>query len=180
MKYYLMGRKVDANATLLNKRSHRFVETKTGQPFPADFEGPLVTQLDDDNVDGTFPTFYEGPAVIGRVEFYQDLKQIGVDNIEVHAVEIRDEVNHKTIDGYLLLNIIGKVDCADLSQSDVETLGDNMHVINKLVIDPSRTLGLDLFLEANDTDCIVISEKVYKHLLRKGYTDIYFEELATV
>lgn len=175
-----MARKVDANGTLLFKRSHRRVQTKTGHMFPAGFEGPMIVELDDENVNGTMPTFYGGPAVIARVEFYNDLKEIGIDNIEVHSVEIRDEVNHKTIDGYLLLNIIGKVASADMEQSDYETLGDDINIINKLVIDPAKTNGLDLFLEAEDTDCIIISERVYKHLMSKGYTDIYFEELETI
>ena len=45
---------------------------------------------------------------------------------------------------------------------------------------PSKVKGLDLFLEANDTDNIIISERVYQHLQSKGYTDIYFEELETI
>ena len=180
MSFYLMGRLVREGATSLNKQSHRFVATCTGELFPKGFEGPMVVKLDDDNVAGTFPTFYENPAVIGKKEFYQDLREIGIDNIEVHDVEIRDEVNNKTIRGYLLLNIIGRVNCAVLDQSEVKTLGPGMNVIDKLVIDSAKIPGLDLFLEANDTDNIIISERVYQHLQSKGYTDIYFEELETI
>ena len=181
MKYFLMARRVPAYGTLLNKKNHRLIPLKTGEMFPKNFKGILITALDSDNVNGIFPTFYEGPAVIGKKEFYQNLKEIGIDNIEVHDVEIRDEVNNKTIEGYLLLNIIGRVNCAVLDQSEVKTLGPGMNVIDDLVIDPSKIpSGLDLFLEANDTDNIIISERVYQHLQTKGYTDIYFEELETV
>lgn len=181
MKYFIMARRVVENGTLLYKRSHRLVQTKTGEFFPEGFKGPFVVELDEDNVDGVLPTFYGGPAVIAKKEFYQVLREIGIDNIEVHDVEIRDEVNNKTIGGYLLLNIIGLVNCAVLDQSDVKTLGPGMNVIDDLVIDPSKIpAGLDLFLEANDTDNIIISERVYNHLQGKGYTDIYFEKLQTI
>ena len=180
MSYYVMGRKFSGGGTILYKRSHKLVRTKTGEFFPEGFKGPMIVEIDEDDVGGTFPTFYESPAVIGKKEFYQDLKEIGIDNIEVHDVEIRDEVNNKTIDGYLLLNIIGLVNCAVLDQSEVKTLGPGMNVIDGLVIDPSKIPGLDLFLEANDTDNIIISERVYQHLQTKGYNDIYFEELETV
>jgi hypothetical protein len=36
-----------------------------------------------------------------------------------------------------------------------------------------------MFLVHEDTDCIVISKRVYKQLSAKGYTDVYFEELET-
>ena len=181
MNFFLMGRLVKSDATGLYRRSHRFTPTKTGELFPTEFEGPFIAELDSDNVNGSFPTFYESPAVIGKKEFYQDLREIGIDNIEVHDVEIRDKVNNKTIGGYLLLNIIGRVNCAVLDQSDLKTLGPGMNVIDDLVIDTSKIpSGLDLFLEANDTDNIIISERVYNHLQGKGYTDIYFEKLQAI
>lgn len=173
-----MGRRIKSDGTGLYKRSHRLVQMKTGEAFHHNVEGPFVVELDSENVDGSLPTFYESPALIGRVEFYNDLVSIGIDNIGVHPVEIRDTVNNKTIDGYVLLNIIGKVASADMERSDYKTIGDNMNIINKLVIDPSKANGLDLFLEAKDTDCIVISERVYQYLISKGYDDIYFEELG--
>ena len=140
----------------------------------------MIVEIDEDDVGGTLPTFYEDPAVIGKVDFYEALKEIGIHNIEVHDVEIRDEVNNKIIKGYLILNIIGVVNCAVLDHSEVKTLGPGMNVIDNLIINSSKVKGLDLFLEANDTDNIIISERVYKHLQSKGYTDIYFEKLQAI
>jgi hypothetical protein len=128
-------------------------------------------------------------AVIGTKQFYKDLTDIGIGNIEVHPVVIKDEVNKKTINDYVLLNILGRISCAVMEDSEYERLNDDadeddpyesMNIIDKLVIDPKKIGEQDLFLVHEDTDCIVISERVYKHLQGKGYTDIYFEELEQV
>lgn len=175
--YYLMGQKVDGNSTLINQVSHELTEFSTGHFFPKNFEGSLIVSLDEDFIDGEMATFYTNPAVIGTKQFYQDLLDCGIDNIEVKPVVINDPVNKRTIDNYVLLNIIGRISCANMEKSDYSTIGKDMHVINKLVINPEKADGFDIFLADEDTDCIIISEKVYKYLVSKGYTDIYFEKL---
>jgi hypothetical protein len=186
MKYYLMAEKAGADGTIIYKNSHYMTAFKTGSiliDYENDdeegepFTGPLICALDDEHLDGKLSTFFMSPAIIGTRQFYSDLLEVGIDNIEVHSVIIRDEVNDRSIDDYVLLNIIGRVSCADMDNSEYETLGDDMNIIDKLVIDPSRIKDLDMFLVHEDTDCIVITEKIYRHLISKGYTDIYFEEL---
>jgi hypothetical protein len=113
-------------------------------------------------------TFYQSPAVIGTKQFYQDLLDSGVDNIEVQPVEISGVVKDITHDNYLLLNIIGRVSCADMDKSEYTDIGKGMNTVNKLVIDGAKTNGLLLFLLHEDTDCIVIHEQVYKHLQLKA------------
>jgi hypothetical protein len=113
-------------------------------------------------------TFYQSPAVIGTKQFYQDLLDSGVDNIEVQPVEISGVVKDITHDNYLLLNIIGRVSCADMDKSEYTEIGEGMNTVNKLVIDGAKTNGLLLFLLHEDTDCIVIHEQVYKHLQLKA------------
>jgi len=189
MKYYLMAEKAEADGTVIYGDSHDMTELKTGS-FLVDYEnddeegepfvGPLICKMDDEHVDGKMSTFFMSPAIIGTKQFYNDLLEVGIDNIEVHPVIIRDEVNSRTFDDYLLLNIIGRVSCADMETSEYESLGDDMNIIDELVLDSSKTHDLDLFLVDEDTDCIVISERVYSHLVNKGYTDIYFEELKQV
>ncbi|MCF6324270.1 MAG: hypothetical protein L3J89_08110 [Gammaproteobacteria bacterium] len=189
MKYYVMAEKAEADGTIIYKNSHSMTALKTGS-FLVDYEnddekgepfvGPLICKIDDEHVDGKMSTFFMSPAIIGTKQFYNDLLEIGIENIEVHPVIIRDEVNSRIFDDYLLLNIIGRVSCANMSSSEYETLGDDMNIIDQLVLDSSKVHNLDLFLVHEDTDCIVISEKVYSHLVGKGYTDIYFEALKLV
>lgn len=177
MKYYLMAAKLREDSTLLFKASHRWTRLKTGQLLPEDFEEPFIAVLDEDTVGGVMPTFYMSPAVIGTRAFYQDLLEAGITNIEAKKTVIRDSVNNREFDNYLLLNIIGRVSCADMTRSDYHSLGEGMHIINKLVIDPAKTQGMELFLVHEDTGCIVVSERIRDHLVARGYQDIYFEAL---
>ncbi|MFT7150918.1 MAG: hypothetical protein ACI82Q_002793 [Nonlabens sp.] len=179
-KYYLMAQKIPNNGTVIRKMSHSRTRLKTGGFLPSGFQPPLCCQLLGKFSGGTMSTFYQSPAVIGTKRFYQDLLDCGVDNMEVQPVVITDTVKNITFDNYLLLNIIGKVACADLEKSEYTEIGEGMNTVDKLVIDGVKTNGLLLFLLAEDTDCIVIHEQVYNHLQSKGYTDIYFEELEQV
>ena len=180
MKYYLMSRQMVPDGAIVYQRSHDLVELKTGNLFGSDLDPPFYLELDKELHSGALPTFFTQPAVIGTVQFYEDLQEIGIGNIEAFPAVIRDEIDNRTIEGYLLLNIIGKVSCADMDQSEYKSLGEGMNIIDELVLDSSKLHGFDLFLVAEDTDCIVVSEKVYDHLQSKGYSDIYFEELRVV
>jgi len=200
MKYYQMSDKVSlanfdgTEPAGLYQRSHRYLQTKTGS-FLVDythnehgepFKGPLICELDDENATGILPTFFMSPALISTKQFYKDLVEIGIDNIEVHPVIINDNENNNTIEDYLLLNIIGRISCAVMNQSSYERLNDladesdpyeAINFINELVIDEKKVGHHDLFLVHEDTNCILISERVFNHLKSKGYTDIFFEEV---
>lgn len=203
MKFYQMSDKVllkdfDGREPVgLYKRSHRFTETKTGSVLVdytsndngEPFKGPLVCELDDEDATGIFPTIFMSPALIGTKQLYKDLVDFGIDNIEMHPVLIKDEENKRTIDDYVLLNVIGRVSCVVMAQSDCERLNDeapeddphnSMNFISELVIDASKVGDLDLFLVHEDTNCILVSERVYKYLKGKGYNNIFFEEVKQV
>lgn len=203
MKYYRMKYKMDwanwkgGEAMILLRRSHDFVETKTGS-FLMDYsnsdegervKGPFICDLDDEDQTNQFPTFFTSPALIATKQFYQDLKGTGVDNLEVFPVIIRDKVNNREINNYVLINILGRVSCAAMEESDSERLNeeadendvsDSMYIINKLVIDSSKTLGIDFFLLNEDTDNIIVSESIVKKLEEKNYKDVEFEELEII
>lgn len=200
MKYYQMSNKIlletwdGREPAGLFQRSHDFMETKTGSLFVdytnnengEPFKGALICDLDDEDQTGILPTIFTSPALIATKQFYQDLLSIGVDNIEVHPVVINDHVNNKVIHDYVVLNVLGRVSCAVMDESDYEQLNDvaspdqpneSMNFINDLVIDSKRVGDLDLFLVHEDTDCILVSERVFQHLKNKGYDDIFFEEV---
>jgi hypothetical protein len=48
------------------------------------------------------------------------------------------------------------------------------------VIDSSKVGHDDLFLVHEDTNFILVSERVYQYLNNKGYPDIFFEEVQQV
>ncbi|HTU59826.1 MAG TPA: hypothetical protein VMF89_15345, partial [Polyangiales bacterium] len=59
-------------------------------------------------------------------------------------------------------------------------LGDDMTVIDRLVLRESALRGLDLFLVAEDTDNMIVSERVQRHLASFDFPDVAFEEIETV
>ncbi len=180
MKYYLLADTNYENSTLLDQVSHRRVPFSTGHFLPKDFQDPFIVELDPDFIKGEMATLYLDPAVIATKAFYHDLTKLGIDNIEARQVVIQDNINNKSYDNYLLLNIIGRVSCANMEHSEYRTLGDGMNIINKLVIDSTKTHGLEFFLVHEDTDSIVISERIYTYLNNKEYGDLYFEELQKI
>lgn len=178
-RFYGMAEKANPHGTIIYQRSHDLVPFKTGRPLPADFAGPLWCELDADTREGVLPTFFTSPALIARKGFAAELRLLGLHNIEVQPVIIRDDVADRCIEDYVLLNILGRVPCAQLGTSDFHDLGDEMRVFNKLVLDSERRPTLELFLLDEDTDRLVISERVYRHLAGKGYPDIHFEALES-
>lgn len=178
--YYLMAQKVPENGTVITQISHELTLFKTGQLFDDDFEEPFVCQLLGKFANGVMSTFYMSPAIIGTRQFYNDLVSCGVDNIQTKQVIIKDTVNNRIYDDYLLLNIIGRISCANMEESEYENIAEEVNVINRLVIDSSEVHGMKLFLVDEDTDCIVIDEQLYNCLSNKDYQDIYFEKLEMI
>lgn len=179
-KFYLIAEKALVNGTIIFKKNNILTPLKTGHQLLDNFTPPLICNLDNEHLNGVLPTFYMSPAIIGKKQFYQDLLDCGVDNIEAQPVVIKDTVNDREYTDHLLLNILGLVSCADLDQSDYAALGEEMMVIDELVLKKSNIGDLNMFLIREDTDCIVISEQVHSYLTSKEYEDIYFEELKVI
>lgn len=161
----------------LFKDSHFMFPLKSGHRLEEGFEPPFKVFLDPEIPNPQLPTFFESPAWIGTKTFYRDLLAIGIDNIEAVAVEMRDDLHRRIIHDYLLLNIVGCVPCADMAKSTVRSLGEGINVIDRLVVDASRLGAFDLCVAAEDSCCMIVSERVARHLQACGYKDILFEEL---
>ncbi len=193
MEYYRLLEHVPEDTASLFQRSHTSTETKTGRvlvdygpdEMGVPFEGPLACELDRDTPQAHWPTLFSSPALIGTRRLLEDLREIGVDNIEVHPVRIEGDDLSVANHDYVLLNVLGRVSCANLRASDVARIDEGgdaddahpMRIIDRLVIDPARIGDLDLFLVDEDTDCVVVSERVKRHLEGKGHADIRFERL---
>jgi Immunity protein family (Imm11) len=176
-RYYQMGRRVTADGTIVYQRSHELFDLKTGGPLEPGFAAPFVVELDSELPHGRMPTFYESPALIARKAFYEDLVSVGVDNLETVPVVIRNPVDGSENHDYLLLNIVGRLRCADMRQSKHRSLGPGMRVVDKLVLAKGLPSDLDLFVADEDTDVIVVSERIYRRVKEQGYDDVWFEEL---
>ncbi|MDD3327022.1 MAG: hypothetical protein PHW25_08055 [Zoogloea sp.] len=171
------GRRALPEPAGLFQDSHHFFLLKTGHRLEEGFVPPFKVVLDPEIANPQLPTFFESPAWIGTQAFYRDLLAAGIDNIEAVPVEMRDDARKRIIHDYLLLNIVGCVACADMEKSTVSSLGEGIDVITRLVVDASRLGAFDLCVAAEDTDCMIVSERIARHLQACGYDDILLEEL---
>lgn len=178
MKYYQLIRTYQENDTLLDQITHDLIDFFSGCKLPDAFKGPLVVELDEDFINGKMKTLYTDPALIVHKSFYKKLKNLNINNIQVFPVVIEDNVNDKNIENYVLLNIIGLVSCA-VNTSEYYHIGPGMTIIDDLIIDKTKVNPeYDIFLVAEDTDCIVVSERVYLALVVEDYDDILFKKLS--
>lgn len=177
MKFYRMSRIVPADGAGLFQVSHVVFELKTGAPMEDDFGPPLVCKLNKKFAKGKLPTFFESPALIARREFAQALVDAGVSNVEQMPVVIKDETHGREIDGYLFLNIVGRVACLNVDRSDSDELDEGMRVVDRAVLDAGRAPPAGLFLLDEDTDCMIVSERVHAALKAGRFDDVRFDEV---
>jgi hypothetical protein len=141
MNYYRMDRQMPGNGAIIFRRSHKLIPFKTGAQFGDGFEEPLITELDKELHNGVLPTFFTSPGFIVKIDFYNDLKKIGIDNFEVYKTIIKNPIDGRIIENYLFLNIIGRVSCANMDKSEYETIDEDMNVVKK---NPSPSKFVDL------------------------------------
>ncbi|MCH9687512.1 MAG: hypothetical protein K0V04_39120 [Deltaproteobacteria bacterium] len=172
-----MTRKLPPDGALVNLTSHWEESFVSGRLLSTKFSPPVLFDLDAE--DGrVMPTFFVSPALLVRRSFAEALRNAGVDNIDTYEAIIRDPENEVTITDYQVLNIVGLVSCADMEESKVESLGEGINVIDTVVIDSTRVADVSLFRLAEDPINIVISDELHDQIVRMGYDDIYFEQLA--
>jgi hypothetical protein len=179
-KLYWLDRQRTADGASIYLASHDLYVFKSGQPFEEDFEVPVHFTLDEDLRQGELPTFFSTPAWVARRQVYSDLHHLGIDNIQAYEARIEDPVDGRVIGDYQFLNVVGLVSCADMAHSEAETIGPGMVMINDLVLDSHRVPSLDLFLLAEDTDKMIVSQRVHDYFRKQGYPDVFLQELRQV
>ena len=93
--------------------------------------------------------------------FVDVLKSAGVRNMDIYDAVVIDRERGKTYTNYRAVNLLGRVNCADMNQSvHLPGFDPPLMKFEKLVIDESRTMGLPLFRLAESVQFILISERV--------------------
>jgi hypothetical protein len=179
-KVFWMDRRLSAAGARIYMTSHDLYAFKSGQPFAADFEVPVRFNLDEELRAGELPTFFARPAFVATPRMQADLRRLGIDNLQTYPAVIEDPADGRVIEDYALLNVIGSVACANMRRSQFATLGPDMNVIDEPVLDSQRVPDLDLFLLAEDTDKMLISERVYEYFKDQAYPDVLLQEVRQV
>ncbi|MDF1553070.1 MAG: hypothetical protein P1P84_08415 [Deferrisomatales bacterium] len=126
-------------------------------------------QLDVEQGEALVPMFNPGILVM-HDDMISTLRIAGVDNFQTFSAVISDEVRNVIHTNYKVVNIIGKVACANLSMSQHTAHGEPIMDVDfdSLVIDESRTHGLLMFRLAECVSAIVIADSVREALQEAG------------
>ena len=105
------------------------------------------------------------------------LDEAGVDNIDRYKVELYDQGGKLISRNYCAINILDRVSCADLEQSDCEfdNPGDLVGIdFESLVIDEERAKGYNLFRLHEAVNGIVVHDSVKVRLEKEMLAGVYF------
>jgi hypothetical protein len=172
--YYLMQPVFRDDTITIDQVSHWDYSLTLGVPLPSDMPVPIEYKIDARIGGSHLPTTFL-PEPVFALRFVEALKQAGVDNFDSYPATITNGETGAQIQGYVALNVLGTVACADLGASDSDPLIESQHVIRKLVIDPSRTHGFLLFRLAEWTQMILVHEHVVSRIPAELRRDLTFE-----
>lgn len=95
------------------------------------------------------------------------LHSLGVDNMQTFPVEIRREAGEE-IPGFVVVNIIGRISCANMDRSEYEPLAD-VYYFHQLTIDPTLTNGLLMFRLHEAPNIVLVHEKIARAIEAGGF-----------
>lgn len=91
------------------------------------------------------PDFAGGSIPVMSLRFLTLLENAGVDNLQKFPILIKSEEDDTIWNGYFAVNILGLIQCADLSKSDYGEICDGLYDFDSLAIDTSKLNGVLLF-----------------------------------
>lgn len=124
---------------------------------------------------------YQYGVVLMTDRLLTALREAGADNLQTFDAVIRDPHVGTVTTNYKVINVVGVVSCADMSQS-AYTPPDGVPLIDvsfdSLVIDEKRVGGLLLFRLAESLSAIIVHQRVKDHLLDRGFDMLTFRDPA--
>jgi len=129
-------------------------------------------------VGGEMVSMFRGGGLLMTERLVKELRQAGVDNLDVYEAVIRDPETGQTWTDYRAVNVVGVVSCADMARSGTSAApGELIDVaFEGLVIDEKRARGALMFRLAEAVGGIVVHERVKDHLVKAGFSDLAFHD----
>ncbi len=143
-------------------------------------EEPIAVEFWENGGQGLAEIFLDSIPLFSK-ELVEALKEAGVDNLQVFHAEITERDGNPVDREYFAVNIIGLVQCADMDKSEyTDTTGTGTFavVFRKLVIDASKTQGLNIFRLAESVSSIIVHEKIKEHLDSRDFKYLSFRPLS--
>ena len=126
------------------------------------------------------------PDLIGTLLtlFSDDLKNallaFGIDNVDYVPVQLQHPRSQELESGYWLSNVIGLVECVDLSRSVIEPRPSGTKgSLLSFHVDPDRAAGLHLFRLVEDPTLIVIDEPLRRFLQAQDLAGVRLRHTRT-
>jgi hypothetical protein len=144
-------------------------ESELELPFEFDLS------VDEDKGELRLSDYYSGDNLMSR-KLVDTLRSCGVDNLQTFPAVITRDDNGESIDGYVVVNVIGMVAAADMGKSKTRPLVD-VKFFEQLAIDPKHAKGLLMFRLAESKLDIIVAETVAKAIEAGKFQDVTLEPL---
>ena len=146
-----------------------------GTPIEHPIPTPVRITLDPDAPGILLPMYQMGILLMSDA-LIAALRHAGVSNLELFDAILVDEVKQREYTHYKLVNIVGVISAADLSQSQHTPHGTPLFDVDfdSLVIDEQKTRGALLFRLAENVAGIVVHESVKDAVLKAGIEHLDF------
>lgn len=140
--------------------------TKISDPIDAPFIFKTSAKKDD-----ILPDFWGNgfPAMSKR--FVTLLNEAGVDNLQTFPALVKSETDGTVWDNYFLVNILGLIQCADLSHSVYTEIFPGNYDFEELAIDTEKAQGCLLFRLEESPNTIIIHKSVGKYIMENDPDD---------
>ena len=121
--------------------------------------------------------WYPGSDLM-QERFVEVLRQAGVDNLQTFPTEVRREDTNEVVPGYVVVNIVGRVSCAKMEESDKDHVLGNAYYFHDLVIDPKQTGDLLMFRLHESPMVVLVHENVARAIEAGNFLGLTLEPLA--
>jgi Immunity protein family (Imm11) len=144
-----------------------------GQPFTRALPEPVVFPVD--NTDEHPPRGMEGISVpVWSGALLRSLQGAGVDNLQVFHAILRNDAGREWRD-YFAVNVLGAVSCMAKSTEATKVAerpsGMQFAKVHKLVINPARAAGLELFRLAESPTMLLMHQRLFEVLQKNAPPD---------
>lgn len=113
----------------------------------------------------SLPDFSGGSIPVMSQRFLTLLAQAGVDSLQTFPILIKSEIDGNIWYGFFAVNILGLIQCADLSKSDYGEISHGLYDFDVLAIDAAKVNGA-LFFRLQESPLMIIMHKsVGKYLM---------------
>ncbi|HTO88060.1 MAG TPA: DUF1629 domain-containing protein [Thermoanaerobaculia bacterium] len=170
MVFYQLDWKVNQRAlgiklAVIGKEPNLRVPWLMGRRFEKEVPQPIALSLSPRGGPDMPDVFLTGiPLFSDRL--LEAMRKAGADNFDVYSTELADPAKGTIVRHYKAVNIIGKIEAADLKKSTFDPRSEpNLMEFDVLVIDERKVRGANLFRLAENPLRIVISERIQRALV---------------